>query len=393
MPMVVLAFTALAIATEVRRLRRSTTRARRASPRPSTPSSRRPTTTARPSRATRASCSRTHPATSAPTGSASPTSIGGLALFAGRFPVMIAVLALAGSLAGKRVTPAGPGTFRTDTPTFVVLLLGVVIIVGALTFFPALLLGPIVQGLSTELVLTMRRDLIASRSRWSSSRVLFGLAYPLAMTGASQLLFPDAVRRQPGRARRRGRRLASDRPGLQQAGTEHREGGRHRLVPDERYFQSRPSATGYSADVTYFNNLGPNNADLAEFFDNHAAAYVALEGPYNPGLTTADVPVDAVTTSASGVDPAHLRGERADPGASRRRGPWHRARARRGADRRAHRRASARVPRRARGERARAQHRDRRGGLMTDRPQASVFNARRSSPQSSAASSSSTRAR
>ncbi len=49
------------------------------------------------------------------------------------------------------MTPAGPGTFRTDTPTFVVLLLGVVIIVGALTFFPALLLGPIVQGLSTTL--------------------------------------------------------------------------------------------------------------------------------------------------------------------------------------------------------------------------------------------------
>ncbi len=77
--------------------------------------------------------------------------VGGLALFAGRFPVMIAVLALAGSLAGKRISPAGAGTFRTDTPTFVTLLLGVVIIVGALTFFPALLLGPIVQGLTPEL--------------------------------------------------------------------------------------------------------------------------------------------------------------------------------------------------------------------------------------------------
>lgn len=77
--------------------------------------------------------------------------LGGLALFLGRFPAMIVVLAIAGSLAGKRVAPAGPGTFRTDGPTFVVLLLGVVIIVGALTFLPALLLGPIVQGLSTEL--------------------------------------------------------------------------------------------------------------------------------------------------------------------------------------------------------------------------------------------------
>ena len=77
--------------------------------------------------------------------------MGGLALFFGRYPVMIAMLAVAGSLAGKRVAPAGPGTFRTDTPTFVVLLLGVVIIVGALTFFPALLLGPIVQGLTPTL--------------------------------------------------------------------------------------------------------------------------------------------------------------------------------------------------------------------------------------------------
>ena len=77
--------------------------------------------------------------------------MGGLALFLGRFPSMIAVLAIAGSLSGKRIAPAGPGTFRTDSPTFVVLLLGVIVIVGALTFFPALLLGPIVQGLSTEL--------------------------------------------------------------------------------------------------------------------------------------------------------------------------------------------------------------------------------------------------
>jgi potassium-transporting ATPase potassium-binding subunit len=76
---------------------------------------------------------------------------GGLAIFFGRFPVMMAVLAIAGSLAGKKVAPAGPGTFRTDNPTFVILLLGIIIIVGALTFFPALLLGPIVQGLSTTL--------------------------------------------------------------------------------------------------------------------------------------------------------------------------------------------------------------------------------------------------
>jgi K+-transporting ATPase ATPase A chain len=69
----------------------------------------------------------------------------------GRFIPMIAALAVAGALAAKRPSPAGPGTFRTDTPTFVVLLVGVVVIVGALTFFPALLLGPVVQGLTPEL--------------------------------------------------------------------------------------------------------------------------------------------------------------------------------------------------------------------------------------------------
>ena len=68
-----------------------------------------------------------------------------------RFVPLLAALAVAGSLAGKRVSPAGPGTFRTDTPTFVLLLIGVVIIVGALTFFPTLLLGPVVQGLTPEL--------------------------------------------------------------------------------------------------------------------------------------------------------------------------------------------------------------------------------------------------
>jgi len=60
-------------------------------------------------------------------------------------------LAVAGALAGKRASPAGLGTMRTDDATFVVLLIGVIILVGALTFFPALLLGPIVQALTGHL--------------------------------------------------------------------------------------------------------------------------------------------------------------------------------------------------------------------------------------------------
>ena len=77
--------------------------------------------------------------------------MGGLAMLAARFVPLMAALAVAGSLAGKRVSPAGPGTFRTDTPTFVFLLVFVIVIVAALTFFPALLLGPIVQALTTQL--------------------------------------------------------------------------------------------------------------------------------------------------------------------------------------------------------------------------------------------------
>ncbi len=77
--------------------------------------------------------------------------VGGIAMLFGRFVPLLAALAIAGSLASKRIAPPGPGTFRTDTPTFAVLLIGVVILVGALTFFPSLLLGPIVQGLTPNL--------------------------------------------------------------------------------------------------------------------------------------------------------------------------------------------------------------------------------------------------
>ena len=71
----------------------------------------------------------------------------GLAMLVGRYWIAIPVLALAGSFARKKVVAAGPGTFPTHTPLFVVLLLAMVILVGALTFLPALALGPIVEHL------------------------------------------------------------------------------------------------------------------------------------------------------------------------------------------------------------------------------------------------------
>jgi K+-transporting ATPase ATPase A chain len=73
--------------------------------------------------------------------------MGGADMWIGRFIFVIPLLALAGSLAGKKVVPAGRGTFATDTPLFAGLLVGVILIVGALTFFPALALGPILEHL------------------------------------------------------------------------------------------------------------------------------------------------------------------------------------------------------------------------------------------------------
>jgi K+-transporting ATPase ATPase A chain len=69
----------------------------------------------------------------------------GLAMLIGRFLMIIPLLAIAGSLAAKKHVPESAGTFPTDSGTFVMLLVGVVLIVGALTFFPALALGPIVE--------------------------------------------------------------------------------------------------------------------------------------------------------------------------------------------------------------------------------------------------------
>jgi potassium-transporting ATPase potassium-binding subunit len=69
----------------------------------------------------------------------------GLATLIGRFGMIIPVLALAGSLGRKKLIPAGAGTFPVTGPLFVVLVIGTIVLVGALTFFPALSLGPILE--------------------------------------------------------------------------------------------------------------------------------------------------------------------------------------------------------------------------------------------------------
>jgi K+-transporting ATPase ATPase A chain len=70
---------------------------------------------------------------------------GAIAMLFGRFFMIVPVMAIAGSMVNKKIVPAGPGTFPTNGPLFVGLLVSVIVIVGALTFFPALCLGPIVE--------------------------------------------------------------------------------------------------------------------------------------------------------------------------------------------------------------------------------------------------------
>ena len=83
--------------------------------------------------------------------------------------------------------------------------------------------------------------------------------------------------------------------------------GSHRIGQDfsknPGYFQSRPSVTEYNPSGSFFNNQGPNQQDLADQLKGFVKDYLKRERPYTPNLTAAQVPPDAVTTSASGVDP------------------------------------------------------------------------------------------
>ncbi len=141
----------------------------------------------------------------------------------------------------------------------------------------------------------MRRDLTSSVLAVLVLTVLLGVLYPLATTGVAQVLWPSKA--DGSQVERDGETVGSRLIGQDFAGK-------------PRYFQSRPSATGHSANVTYFNNLGPNNRELRDMFADNLAAYLALERRYNPGLERGDVPADAVQTSASGVDP-HISEENA----------------------------------------------------------------------------------
>jgi K+-transporting ATPase ATPase C chain len=135
----------------------------------------------------------------------------------------------------------------------------------------------------------MRKDLLRSALAIVGFTLALGLAYPLVMTGIAQVAFPSKadgslVKSADGKVI--GSTLLA------------------RDVKDSpRYFHPRPSATGYSASVTYFANRGPNQQATKILTRQHLDAYIKAEKPYNPDLTPARVPIDAATFSASGVDP------------------------------------------------------------------------------------------
>jgi K+-transporting ATPase ATPase C chain len=133
--------------------------------------------------------------------------------------------------------------------------------------------------------------------------VMLGVAYPLVMTGISQVAFPSKA--DGSQVKVDGKVVGSRLIGkafVVDTGKKDADGNPI-TRPDPRYFQPRPSNTDYSATVTAFSNRGPNSAVGQFFFRDQLDAYMTIEGRYDPGLTKGKVPVDAVTTSGSGVDP------------------------------------------------------------------------------------------
>ncbi len=118
---------------------------------------------------------------------------------------------------------------------------------------------------------------------------VLGFGYPALMTGFAAVAFPTKSKGSLIEVNGKvvGSRLAA------QAFTK------------PQYFHPRPSATAprYNAAATTFANLGPTNPELAKMIKQRALAILAREKPYNPSLRIGDIPVDAVTTSASGIDP------------------------------------------------------------------------------------------
>jgi potassium-transporting ATPase KdpC subunit len=133
----------------------------------------------------------------------------------------------------------------------------------------------------------MRRDLTTALLAVVATTLFLGLLYPLAITGIAQVAFPGQA---GGSLIEVGGKVV----GSSLIGQEFK---------GDAYFHSRPSATGYSGNVTFFANVGPNSVEGREAVRENLVSFLALEKRFDKGLTKDRVPVDAVTNSASGVDP------------------------------------------------------------------------------------------
>jgi K+-transporting ATPase ATPase C chain len=140
--------------------------------------------------------------------------------------------------------------------------------------------------------------------------LLVGILYPLVITGIGQVAFPGNANGQL--VYRGGHLVGSKEIGeaftdlvYTKAGKVKMADGEPVTTPDPRYFQTRPSGTdpADNAAATEFANLGPNDVATKDAIAANASAYLALNRRYDPGLTLAQLPVDAVDTSASGIDP------------------------------------------------------------------------------------------
>jgi K+-transporting ATPase ATPase C chain len=137
----------------------------------------------------------------------------------------------------------------------------------------------------------MRKDIRGAVVAIVVMTIVLGLVYPLVITGIGQVAFPNAA--DGSTVKVDGKVVGS-----KLIGQDFSTGPNA-----NRYFQSRPSVTGYAPNATFFNNRGPNQATLAVQQRRFVLDYLERERPYDPGLKAADVPSDAATTSASGVDP------------------------------------------------------------------------------------------
>ncbi len=157
----------------------------------------------------------------------------------------------------------------------------------------------------------MKRDITTSVIGIIVFTILLGLVYPLVITGFSQVAFPGNANGQKVYVDGKlvGSKIIGQNfgtPVLEKNGKPKEVKGAVVTEADPRYFQTRPSATEGGADnaaASTFSNKGPNSVKTKEADEENIKAYLELNRSYDPGLTVAQIPVDAVNTSASGVDP------------------------------------------------------------------------------------------